>query len=147
MAGVCERAVPDDHAPDGAESPEPGTAAPGDAAEPRGPALRSAATGSGRQVTASIMDLISTNITEADAGQSALLDLQSRRRELQDLKRTVSQQLRNERRKRTRMLHRSARLSSEDLVEILQIRQVRAQAKAKAAPTPPDSGGPQTVHP
>ena len=58
--------------------------------------------------------------------------LREQRNALNLRKRQVTKQLRNESRKRARMLQRSAQLTNEDLVEVLQIRQARAASKAKA---------------
>ena len=58
--------------------------------------------------------------------------LRAQRRTLNEAKRTVTRELRNETRKRKRMLARSSNLTNDDLVEVLAIRQQRAVAKAKA---------------
>ena len=72
----------------------------------------------------------------ADARSDASADesqrLRAERRTLINEKRALSKQIRNETRKRARMLNRSAALSNDDLVEVLAIRQQRAEAKAKA---------------
>ena len=67
-----------------------------------------------------------------DRGRDAITDLQSKRRNLNAQKRELTKQLRNEARKRKRMLNRSAGLTNYDLVEVLTIRQHRSLAKAKA---------------
>ena len=68
-----------------------------------------------------------------DRGRNNIAELQTQRRELAARKRQLTKELRKESRKRSRMLARSARLSNVDLVEVLQIRQNRAVAKAKAS--------------
>ena len=66
--------------------------------------------------------------------QNAIQILQRRRSELNAQKRELSRQVRNEGRKRSRLIQKSSKLSVPDLVEALALRQARAKAKAKAAP-------------
>ena len=68
-----------------------------------------------------------------DRSEDEIQKLRRERTRLNAEKRALSKQLKNECRKRSRMLTRSAQLSNEDLVEVIHIRQARAVAKAKAA--------------
>ena len=73
----------------------------------------------------------------SDEGSTQTIEnLREQRRQLQANKRALTKTLRNETRKRSRMLSRSAQLTNDDLVEVLQIRQARAAAKAKAKANP-----------
>ena len=86
-----------------------------------------------RPVRAAILELLATSTGSADESQDAIANLQGQRKELLEERKRLTRALRNETRKRKRMLNKSARLSNADLVEVLQIRQNRAVAKAKAA--------------
>ena len=97
-----------------------------------------AAAASSRPVGEAILQLLASSPGGSDRGQDSIQDLQGQRRALTDEKRRLTKQLRNETRKRKRVLNKSARLSNMDLVEVLQIRQNRAAAKAKSrAEKPP----------
>ena len=72
----------------------------------------------------------------ADGTTDEIQRLRAQRGALNAQKRAVTKTLRNECRKRTRMMARSSQLSNEDLVEVLAIRQARAVAKAKAEAAP-----------
>ena len=86
-----------------------------------------------KDVGEAILDLIRAGATGPDRAKNAITDLQDARRVLAVRKRRLAQQLRNETKKRARMMTKSARLSTQDLVEVLHIRQNRvAAAKAKA---------------
>ena len=86
----------------------------------------------GRVCTA-ILDLLASSADGTDPSQNSIANLQQQRKTLVDERKRLTKQLKNETRKRKRMLNKSARLSTTDLVEVLQIRQNRAVAKAKAA--------------
>ena len=77
--------------------------------------------------------------TGTDSAQTAITLLQAQRRQLNVQKKQLTRQLRNEGRKRQRILDRSQRLSNQDLVEVLNIRTARsaaAQARQAARPAP-----------
>ena len=111
-------------------------ASDGEAAAASGAEGAAAADGVGeavKDVGEAILDLINSGAAGPDRGKSAITDLQDARRVLAAQKRRLTQQLRNETKKRARMMNKSARLSTQDLVEVLHIRQSRvAAAKAKA---------------
>ena len=86
-----------------------------------------------RPVRAAILELLSNHTAGSDETQDTITDILQRRRDLQQERKRLTRELKNESRKRRRVLNRSARLSNADLVEVLQIRQNRAVAKAKAA--------------
>ena len=86
-----------------------------------------------RPVRTAILELLATGGGASDESQDAIANLQGQRKELLEERKRLTRALRNETRKRKRMLNKSARLSNADLVEVLQIRQNRAVAKAKAA--------------
>ena len=69
--------------------------------------------------------------TDGDPSMDEIQKLRQERRAMNAQKRALTKQLRNESRKRARMLNRSAQLTNEDLVEVLQIRQARAAAAGK----------------
>jgi hypothetical protein len=73
---------------------------------------------------------------EIDHTADEIQRLRAERRALNERKRVLARSLRNESRKRARMMQRSAQLTNEDLVEVLHIRQTRAVAKAKAEAAP-----------
>ena len=86
-----------------------------------------------RPVRAAILELLANGGGASDESQDPIANLQGQRKELLEERKRLTRALRNETRKRKRMLNKSARLSNADLVEVLQIRQNRAVAKAKAA--------------
>ena len=79
-----------------------------------------------------ILELISANASGADRSKDAIQNIQAERRSLQAKKRKLTLELRNETRKRKRMLCKSSRLSTHDLVEVLHIHQNRIVAQSKA---------------
>ena len=86
-----------------------------------------------KPVGAAILELLARSTGGTDQGQDAISNLQHQRKELLEERKRLTRALKNETRKRKRVLNRSARLTNADLVEVLQIRQTRAIAKAKAA--------------
>ena len=58
--------------------------------------------------------------------------IRDRRKRIQSEKKRLTQQLRNEERKRKRIMQKSQYLSNTDLVEVLTIRQSKAATAAKA---------------
>ena len=99
-------------------------------------AERPAGTGCSASRQERVADLLAAG--GSDASADSIQDLRAQRRLLNENKRALSKALRNETRKRARLLHRSAQLTNGDLVEVLQIRQARAEAKAKAQAAPTD---------
>ena len=89
--------------------------------------------GGGRPVGAAILELLSGAASSADQSMDAITNLQQQRKDLLNQRKLLTKQLKNATRKRKRMLDKSSKLSNDDLVEVLQIRQNRAVAKAKAA--------------
>ena len=65
-----------------------------------------------------------------DTGKTKIASLQEQRKALNDQKNTITRTIKNEARKRKRLLDRSAKLSVPDLVQTLYIRQQRAAAAA-----------------
>ena len=74
-------------------------------------------------------------ITEAatgmDRGKETINRLQAERRQVAQQKRQLTALLRNESRKRARLLAKSSKLSIPDLVTALHIRQAKAKAKSQ----------------
>ena len=73
---------------------------------------------------------------DADRGKSAMAALREQKMTLMAEKKVLNRQIRNESRKRKRLLEKSSKLSTTDLVTALQIRQTKqaiAKAKAKAS--------------
>ena len=116
----AERAIADGSGGGGGDDPEGVAAGASDEGHEQQP------------VGEAVLELL-TSRGLTDRGRNNIAELQTQRRELAARKRQLTKELRNESRKRSRMLARSARLSNVDLVEVLQIRQNRAVAKAKAA--------------
>ena len=65
-----------------------------------------------------------------------ITNLRASQKQLSAEKKRVSMDIRNERRKRTRRLANSAKLTTMDLVAVLEDRKLRSDAKAKAAAKP-----------
>ena len=78
-----------------------------------------------RDQTAMILEMVQ-QARGMDQYKGAIQRLQDARKALATQKREVTMQLRNERRKRQRLLHKSCKLSVPDLVQSLCIRQARA---------------------
>ena len=70
---------------------------------------------------------------DIDQGKSEIMRLQEQRRQVNAQKRALSQELRNQTRKRQRLINKSAKLSVPDLVQSLYIRQTRAEERARRA--------------
>ena len=68
-----------------------------------------------------------------DRGQTEMSRLQERRRVWANEKRALTRQLKNESRKRARLLQKSSKLSVPDLVQSLYIRQARAAERERRA--------------
>ena len=68
-----------------------------------------------------------------DTGKGEIARLQEERRVLAGQKRQLTKALRNETRKRTRLIQRSSKLTVPDLVQSLYIRQARAQEREQRA--------------
>ena len=68
-----------------------------------------------------------------DRGQTEISRLQEQRRALANEKRALTRQLKNESRKRARLLQKSSKLSVPDLVQSLYIRQSRAAERERRA--------------
>ena len=68
-----------------------------------------------------------------DRGQTEISRLQEQRRALANEKRALTRQLKNESRKRARLLQKSSKLSVPDLVQSLYIRQSRAAVRERRA--------------
>ena len=68
-----------------------------------------------------------------DRGQTEISRLQEQRRALANEKRALTRQLKNESRKRARLLQKSSKLSVPDLVQSLYIRQSRAADRERRA--------------
>ena len=79
-----------------------------------------------------IRRFLTEHSVSVELGSSISFFLQQQRKALLDQRKLLTRQLKNESRKRRRTLSKSARLSNKDLVEVLQIRQNRAVAKAQA---------------
>jgi len=68
-----------------------------------------------------------------DRGQTEISRLQEQRRALANEKRALTRQLKNESRKRARLVQKSSKLSVPDLVQSLYIRQSRAAERERRA--------------
>jgi len=68
-----------------------------------------------------------------DRGQTEISRLQEQRRALANEKRALTRQLKNESRKRARLVQKSSKLSVPDLVQSLYIRQSRAADRERRA--------------
>ena len=68
-----------------------------------------------------------------DRGQTEISRLQEQRRALANEKRALTRQLKDESRKRARLLQKSSKLSVPDLVQSLYIRQARAAERERRA--------------
>ena len=80
-----------------------------------------------------ILELLSSGAPGGDAAKSQIDALVNERRALAVEKAKLSKLLRNETKKRKRILEKTTRLSTMDLVEVLNIRQGKA-AKDKSSP-------------
>ena len=84
-----------------------------------------------------LLDVLNSDGPVIDSGKKKVAELAAERKRVQSEKKRLTQQLRNEERKRKRIMQKSQYLSNTDLVEVLTIRQSKAataaQAKAKAA--------------
>ena len=78
---------------------------------------------------------------DIDQGKSEIMRLQEQRRQVNAQKRALSQELRNQTRKRQRLINKSAKLSVPDLVQSLYIRQTRAEERARRAAVSADADG------
>ena len=88
---------------------------------------------------ASIMGILKADATAIDAGKTKIEEIAEKRKSLQAERKRLSSELRNESRKRQRIVKRSQYLSNEDLVEVLAMRKnKKAVAEAKAASTKPN---------
>ena len=106
-----------------------------DAAASRGAEGATEAVAERQNLGQALMDLINSGAAAPDSSKTAIAALRDSRKALSAQKRGLTQQLRNETKKRARMMSKSAKLSSLDLVEVLHIRQSRVlAAKAKAQP-------------
>jgi hypothetical protein len=85
-----------------------------------------------RNETDMILDMVQ-QARGIDQGKGEIARLQEQRRVLAVQKRLLTHQLRNETRKRTRLIQRSSKLSVPDLVQSLYIRQARAQEREQRA--------------
>ena len=80
-------------------------------------------------------------ILGTDREADAIARLRGDAEELRKQKKRISQQIRNEKRKRSRLLKKSAGLTNKELVKIMHVRGLRAQAnpaRSSAAPAPTD---------
>ena len=80
-----------------------------------------------------ILELLSTGAPGGDAAKNQIGALMTERRALAVEKAKLSKLLRNETKKRKRILEKTTRLTTMDLVEVLSIRQGKA-AKDKSSP-------------
>ena len=90
-----------------------------------------------RDMAGKLLDVLNSDGPVIDSGKKKVAELAAERKRVQSEKKRLTQQLRNEERKRKRIMQKSQYLSNTDLVEVLTIRQSKAataaQAKAKAA--------------
>jgi hypothetical protein len=91
-----------------------------------------AADAEGRNETDMILDMVQ-QARGIDQGKGEIARLQEERRLLAGQKRQLTKALRNESRKRTRLIQRSSKLTVPDLVQSLYIRQARAQEREHRA--------------
>ena len=88
---------------------------------------------------ASIMGILKADAPAIDAGKSKIEEIAEKRKSLQAERKRLSSELRNESRKRARIVKRSQYLSNEDLVEVLAMRKNKKKvAEAKAASSKPN---------
>ena len=90
-----------------------------------------------RDMAGKLLDVLNSDGPVIDSGKKKVAELAAERKRVQSEKKRLTQQLRNEERKRKRIMQKSQYLSNTDLVEVLTIRQSKAAtaatAKAKAA--------------
>ncbi len=88
-----------------------------------------------KDLSQQILDLLAQESTAVDSGKQRVDDIVQKRQKLQDERKKLTAQLRNENRKRQRIRKRSQYLSNDDLVEVLAMRKGKtAKATAKADP-------------
>ena len=116
-----------------AESPaRDAEAAPAAAAAAPPPAGAADAPADGEDATDVILQMVA-QARGMDRGQTEISRLQEQRRALANEKRALTRQLKNESRKRARLLQKSSKLSVPDLVQSLYIRQSRAAERERRA--------------
>ena len=85
-----------------------------------------------RDMAGKLLDVLNSDGPVIDSGKKKVAELAAERKRIQSEKKRLTQQLRNEERKRKRIMTKSAYLSNADLVEVLTIRQSKAATAAKA---------------
>ena len=85
-----------------------------------------------RDMHGKLLDVLNSDGPVIDSGKKKVAELAAERKRVQSEKKRLTQQLRNEERKRKRIMTKSAYLSNADLVEVLTIRQSKAATAAKA---------------
>jgi len=92
-----------------------------------------------------ILKILKTDASTVDSGKAKIEEITEKRKSLVSERKRLTQQLRNENRKRQRIRVRSQYLTNEDLVEVLTMRKSKkdaAEAKGKARPSSAGSGTP-----
>ena len=85
-----------------------------------------------RDMHGKLLDVLNSDGPVVDISKKKVAELAAERKRIQSEKKRLTQQLRNEERKRKRIMTKSAYLSNADLVEVLTIRQSKAATAAKA---------------
>ena len=113
----------DDHASDVGDGPEvPQTGA----ALVRPPGTGAPAAGGACAASVTILETIAP-LLGANQGAVTMAQIKEQRRLVSVQKRALTQQMRNERRKKARLLSKSSRLSNMDLIDVLRLRQEKIQ--------------------
>ena len=85
-----------------------------------------------RDMAGKLLDVLNSDGPVIDSGKKKVAELAAERKRIQSEKKRLTQQLRNEERKRKRIMQKRQYLSNADLVEVLTIRQSKAATAAKA---------------
>ena len=86
------------------------------------------------------MDFLAGHCADIHRYEHQIADIREQRKQLAEERKLLSRRLRNETKKKQRLVQKSSKLSAQELVAVLQgrhdrIAQAKAKAKAKAAPT------------
>ena len=85
-----------------------------------------------RDMAGKLLDVLNSDGPVVDSGKKKVAELAAERKRVQSEKKRLTQQLRNEERKRKRIMQKTQYLSNTDWVEVLWIRQSKAATSAKA---------------
>ena len=131
-----------------AASPSPkATASPKPSEEPgsHSASSKGSAGSSDEDLGTQILKILKTDASTVDTGKAKIEEITEKRKSLVSERKKLTQELRNESRKRARIRARSQYLTNEDLVQVLTMRKSKedaAQAKCKARPSSGGTGTP-----